>query len=92
MRAYVEGVSTRRVDDVATAMGGTRVSKSEVAHLRRTRPRGRRWRTAHWTTSHSRECPLMRPTARPSLRIVELLELTSTPEPSDSAIGLRIQQ
>jgi putative transposase len=31
MQAYVEGVSTRRVDDLVTAMGGTGVSKSEVS-------------------------------------------------------------
>ena len=30
MQAYIEGVSTRRVDDLVIAMGGTGVSKSEV--------------------------------------------------------------
>ncbi len=33
MQAYVEGVSTRRVDDLVTAMGGTGVSKSEVSRI-----------------------------------------------------------
>ena len=33
MQAYVEGVSTRRVDDLVTAMGGTGISKSEVSKV-----------------------------------------------------------
>jgi putative transposase len=33
MQAYVEGVSTRRVDDLVVAMGGTGVSKSEVSRI-----------------------------------------------------------
>ncbi|WP_175009216.1 IS256 family transposase [Cellulosimicrobium sp. TH-20] len=33
MQAYVEGVSTRRVDDLVTAMGGTGISKSEVSRI-----------------------------------------------------------
>ncbi len=33
MQAYVEGVSTRRVDDVVVAMGGTGISKSEVSRI-----------------------------------------------------------
>ena len=33
MQAYVEGVSTRRVDDLVVAMGGTGVSKSEVSRV-----------------------------------------------------------
>ena len=33
MQAYVEGVSTRRVDDLVIAMGGTGVSKSEVSRI-----------------------------------------------------------
>ena len=33
MQAYIEGVSTRRVDDLVTAMGGTGVSKSEVSRI-----------------------------------------------------------
>ena len=33
MQAYVEGVSTRRVDDLVIAMGGTRISKSEVSRI-----------------------------------------------------------
>ena len=32
-QAYVEGVSTRRVDDLVVAMGGTGVSKSEVSRI-----------------------------------------------------------
>jgi len=32
-QAYVEGVSTRRVDDLVTAMGGTGISKSEVSRI-----------------------------------------------------------
>jgi putative transposase len=33
MQAYVEGVSTRRVDDLVIAMGGTGISKSEVSRV-----------------------------------------------------------
>jgi len=33
MRAYVEGVSTRRVDDIVIAMGGTGISRSEVSRI-----------------------------------------------------------
>ena len=33
MQAYVEGVSTRRVDDLVTALGGTGISKSEVSRI-----------------------------------------------------------
>ena len=33
MQAYVEGLSTRRVDDLVVAMGGTGVSKSEVSRI-----------------------------------------------------------
>ena len=33
MQAYIEGVSTRRVDDLVIAMGGTVVSKSEVSRI-----------------------------------------------------------
>jgi putative transposase len=33
MQAYIEGVSTRRVDDLVAAMGGTGVSKSEVSRI-----------------------------------------------------------
>ena len=33
MQAYIEGVSTRRVDDLVIAMGGTGVSKSEVSRI-----------------------------------------------------------
>lgn len=33
MQAYIEGVSTRRVDDLVEAMGGTGVSKSEVSRI-----------------------------------------------------------
>jgi putative transposase len=33
MQAYVEGVSTRRVDDLVIAMGGTGISKSEVSRI-----------------------------------------------------------
>jgi putative transposase len=33
MQAYVEGVSTRRVDDLVVAMGGTGISKSEVSRI-----------------------------------------------------------
>jgi putative transposase len=32
-QAYVEGVSTRRVDDLVIAMGGTGISKSEVSRI-----------------------------------------------------------
>jgi putative transposase len=32
-QAYVEGVSTRRVDDLVAAMGGTGISKSEVSRI-----------------------------------------------------------
>jgi putative transposase len=32
-QAYVEGVSTRRVDDLVVAMGGTGISKSEVSRI-----------------------------------------------------------
>jgi putative transposase len=35
--AYVQGVSTRSVDDLVRAMGGTGVSKSQVAPVRRDR-------------------------------------------------------
>ena len=31
--AYVHGVSTRSMDDLVQAMGGTRVSKSQVSRL-----------------------------------------------------------
>jgi len=33
MQAYVEGVSTRRVDDLVVAMGGSGISKSEVSRI-----------------------------------------------------------
>lgn len=33
MQAYVEGISTRRVDDLVVAMGGTGISKSEVSRI-----------------------------------------------------------
>ncbi len=33
MQAYVEGVSTRRVDDLVIAMGGTGVGRSEVSRI-----------------------------------------------------------
>jgi putative transposase len=33
MQAYVEGLSTRRVDDLVIAMGGTGISKSEVSRI-----------------------------------------------------------
>ena len=33
MQAYVEGVSTRRVDDLVIAMGGTGIRKSEVSRI-----------------------------------------------------------
>jgi len=33
MQAYVEGVSTRCVDDLVVAMGGTGISKSEVSRI-----------------------------------------------------------
>ncbi len=33
MQAYVEGVSTRRVDDLVVPMGGTGIRKSEVSRL-----------------------------------------------------------
>ena len=33
MQAYIEGVSTRRVDDLVIAMGGTGISKSEVSRI-----------------------------------------------------------
>jgi putative transposase len=33
MQAFIEGVSTRRVDDLVTAMGGTGISKSEVSRI-----------------------------------------------------------
>jgi putative transposase len=33
MQAYVEGVSTRRVDDLVIAMGGPGISKSEVSRI-----------------------------------------------------------
>ena len=33
MQAYVEGLSTRRVDDLVIAMGGTGISKSQVSRI-----------------------------------------------------------
>ena len=33
MQAYVEGVSTRRVDDLVQALGGTGISRSEVSRI-----------------------------------------------------------
>ncbi len=33
MQAYVEGVITRRVDDLVVALGGTGISKSEVSRI-----------------------------------------------------------
>jgi putative transposase len=33
MQAYVEGVSTRRVDDLVVAMGGTGISRSQVSRI-----------------------------------------------------------
>ena len=33
MQAYVEGVSTRRVDDLVVALGGTGIGKSEVSRI-----------------------------------------------------------
>lgn len=39
MQAYVEGVSTRRVDAIVIAMGGTGISKSEGSSPRTRRPR-----------------------------------------------------
>ena len=33
MQAYIEGVSTRRVDDLVIAMGGTGISRSEVSRI-----------------------------------------------------------
>src|SRR3954454_24417868 len=64
-QAYVEGVSTRRVDDLVAAMGGTGVSKSEVSRICASldadvaagRPR-------RWTPSRFRMCSWMRRTAR----------------------------
>jgi hypothetical protein len=48
MQAYVEGVSTRRVDDLVIAMGGTGISKSEVSrnHLQVGPPPWPRQRTS----------------------------------------------
>jgi putative transposase len=37
MQAYVEGVSTRRVDDLVVAMGGTGISRREVSGLHEAR-------------------------------------------------------
>ena len=33
MEAYVHGVSTRSVDDLVAALGGTGISKSEVSRI-----------------------------------------------------------
>ena len=33
MQAYVEGVSTRRVDDLVVAMGDSGISRSEVSRI-----------------------------------------------------------
>ena len=33
MQAYIEGVSTRRVDDLVIAMGGTGISRSEASRI-----------------------------------------------------------
>ena len=66
MQAYVEGVSTRRVDDwwsrwVAPGCPRARCPGSAPDSTARW-PRGG---PAHWTTSRSRMCSLMPPTARP---------------------------
>ena len=63
MEAYVHGVSTRAVDDLVVAMGGSGISKSEVSRIcagldeavARSGPVG-------WTTSSSRTCSSTRPT------------------------------
>jgi len=65
MQAYVEGVSTRRVDDLVIAMGGTGSARvrSHGSALSST-PTSRLGAPGPWTTSRSRMCSSMRPTAR----------------------------
>ena len=67
LQAYVEGVSTRRVDDLVVAMGGTGISKSESAGSApssiRTSPRGG---PARWTRPPSPTSSSTPPTARPA--------------------------
>ena len=66
MQAYVEGVSTRRVDDLVVAMGGTGISKSEVTpDLHAARHRRRALAHPHpGRTSRSPTCSWTRRTAR----------------------------
>ena len=67
MQAYIEGVSTRRVDDLVVAMrgaGGCPAARWRGSALRWTA----RWAggaRGHWTTSRSRVCSLRPPPAGP---------------------------
>jgi putative transposase len=66
MQAYIEGVSTRRVDDLVLAMGGTGVSKSEVSRIcAQLDAEVATWRTGHWMSSRFPMYSSTRPTARP---------------------------
>jgi putative transposase len=65
MEAYVNGVSTRSVDDLVAAMGvDTGISKSEVSRICAGLDEGStRSGTARWATSRSRMCIWTPPTS-----------------------------
>ncbi len=66
MQAYVEGVSTRRVDDLVIAMGGTGVSKSEVSRIcAQLDAEVATWRSRPLDEQPSPTCSSTRPTAKP---------------------------
>jgi putative transposase len=68
MEAYVHGVSTRKVDDLVTALGvDTGISKSEVSRIcAGSMSRSLPTTPVLWITARSRTCSWMRPTARPA--------------------------
>ena len=66
MQAYVEAVSTRRVDDLVVAMVAPGCPRARCRGSARSwTVRWPRGGPARWTTSRSRMCSLMPPTARP---------------------------
>jgi putative transposase len=65
MQAYVEGVSTRRVDDLVVALGGTGISKSECpGSAPSSTPRSRPGGLGRWTSRRSPTSSSTPPTAR----------------------------
>jgi putative transposase len=56
-QCYVEGVSTRRVDDVARSMGLEGISKSQVSRIcAELDELVAAWRTGRWTPARIRLC------------------------------------